>query len=252
MAHPTRTSAALLAGVSLLVAGCDATHGTPMTPLVAAGPALVPGDPGPSPTLHAPPPRTDDTVVLFDGSSFDGWQGRDGSPSRWQVQDDGSVLVVGGDAMTRASFASFQLHLEFFCPVMPEKAGQARANSGVYLHGRYEVQVLDTFGQEPFMGAAGAVYSISPPLVNASRPAGHYQTYDIVFRAPKLSPSGQVTVPAYVTVIHNGVVVQNNLELPKVTPGGLDSSMVAAGPILLQDHGDPIRYRNIWVRRLDR
>ncbi|MHC5114994.1 MAG: 3-keto-disaccharide hydrolase [Planctomycetota bacterium] len=241
MAHRILICAALL----VVVAGCETA------PTTASTDALVPGDPGPSPTLGAPPPRTDDTVVLFDGGSFDGWRQRDGAPSRWQVQDDGSVLVHGGDAVTRETFGSFQLHVEFFCPEMPEMAGQARANSGVYLHGRYEVQVLDTFGQDPFMGGAGAVYSISPPLVNGSRPPGHWQTYDIVFRAPKLTASGQVTEPGAVTVVHNGIVVQNNLTLPKVTPGGLDSSMVASGPILLQDHGDPIRYRNLWIRRID-
>ncbi|MCP3904273.1 MAG: DUF1080 domain-containing protein [Planctomycetes bacterium] len=222
-----------------------------MTPLVPAQAVLVPGDPGPSPTIGAPPPRTRDTVVLFDGTSIDKWTQRDGAPSQWMVQKDGSVQVRGGDAVTRDSFGSFQLHVEFLCPEMPEKAGQARANSGVYLHGRYEVQVLDTFGQEPFMGAAGAVYSIAPPLVNASRPAGHYQTYDIVFRAPKLGPSGDVVESAFVTVIHNGIVVQNNLELPQPTPGGIETPSLATGPILLQDHGDPIRYRNMWIRRLD-
>ena len=156
-----------------------------------------------------------------------------------------------GDAVSRETFGDFHLHLEFLCPPMPDAEGQARANSGVYLHGRYEVQVLDTYGQEPALGACGAVYSIAPPMVNASLPAGRWQTYDIVFLAPRFDAAGDVEVLPRVTVLHNGVVVHNNLELPGTTPGGLDRDMVAEGPLLLQDHSDPVRYRNIWIRRLD-
>ena len=137
-------------------------------PVVASGQSTV-QDPGESMTLGASPPAIDDRViVLFDGSSWDGWRQRDGQDSRWVVQDDGSVLVRGGDAITREQFRDFHLHLEFRCPLMPDATGQARGNSGVYLHGRYEVQVLDTFGQAPAKNGCGALYSIAPPLVHAS------------------------------------------------------------------------------------
>lgn len=210
-------------------------------------------------TLNAQPPLIDDrTKILFDGENWsDHWTTRDGSPSRWLVQDDGSVQVAGGtgDAITRESFGDFQLHLEFFCPPIPpeqdqNKQGQARSNSGVYLHGRYEIQVLDSHGQAPANNLCGGIYQIAAPLVNASRPAGEWQSYDIIFRTPRFDDDHNVTEPARVTVIHNGVVIHNNLILPSTTPGGLDRNAVAEGPILLQDHGDPVRYRNIWIRRL--
>ncbi len=192
----------------------------------------------------------DRTVVLFDGTSWNAWTTRDGDPSQWVVQDDGSVLVTGGDAITKRSFSDFRLHLEFLCPVMESKDGQARANSGVYLHGRYEVQVLDSYGQEPAPNACGAIYSIAKPLVNASLPSGQWQTYDIIFRAPRYGPVDELLENARVTVLHNGVVIHNNLEIPGSTPGGFERGFGTMGPILLQDHGDPIRYRNIWVRSL--
>ena len=192
----------------------------------------------------------DRTVVLFDGTSWNAWTTRDGDPSQWVVQDDGSVLVKGGDAVTKRDFGDFRLHLEFLCPVMEKEDGQARANSGVYLHGRYEVQVLDSYDQAPAMNGCGAIYSIAKPLVNASLPPGRWQTYDIIFRAPRYGPVDELLGNARVTVLHNGVVIHNNLELPRSTPGGFERGSETMGPILLQDHGDPIRYRNIWVRSL--
>jgi hypothetical protein len=221
--------------------------------LVAQSPTSSPAsaDPGPSPTLGARPPAMDDgTVVLFDGSGWDAFRNEDGEPSPWTVQDDRSVRAGGGNAVSREEFEDFHLHLEFLCPEMPEKTGQARANSGVYVHGRYEVQVLDSFGLEPSGGDCGAIYSIAPPMANACRPPGSWQTYDIVFRAPRFDASGTVTEPARITVLHNGIVIHNNLVLPHTTPGGIDREVVPRGPLLLQDHGDPVRYRNIWIRRL--
>ncbi len=197
-----------------------------------------------------PPPPDRGTVVLFDGRAWTRWRARDGKPSGWAIQRDGSVQVTGGDAITEDEFGDFQLHLEFYCPPMDGREGQARANSGVYLHGRYEVQVLDSYGLPPTGNGCGAVYSIAPPLVNASRPPGAWQTYDIVFRAPRYDEAGSMVETPRLTVIHNGIVIHNNLEMPKATPGGLDLEMPKRGPILLQDHGDPIRYRNIWVREL--
>lgn len=207
---------------------------------------------GPSFTLGAKPSRLDDkSVILFGGDGWRNWVQRDGQPSQWVVQDDGSVQVRGGDAITSANFRDFQLHLEFRCPIMPDAQGQAKGNSGVYIHGRYEVQVLDSFDQPVAANTCGAIYSIASPLVNATRPAGEWQTYDIVFRAPRFDEAGTVTEPARITVLLNGITIHNNVILPHTTPGGLDSTVVPEGPILLQDHGDPVRYRNIWVRRLD-
>ena len=212
----------------------------------------VAGDPGPSPTLGARPSQADNkTVILFDGLSWRGWQRKDGSESQWIVQDDSSVQAAGGDAITGSTFGDFQLHVEFFCPKMPDKQGQARSNSGVYLHGRYEVQILDSFGDSPAGNGCGALYSIAGPMVNASRPPGTWQTYDIVFRAPRFDGEDKVTELPRLTVLHNGIVIHNNLELPGTTPGGLDREMVDVGPLLLQFHGDPVRYRNIWLRTLD-
>ncbi len=210
------------------------------------------GDPGPSPTLGAKPSQADDkTAILFDGSSWRGWQRKDGPESQWIVQDDGSVQAAGVDAVTNSTFGDFQLHVEFYCPKMSGKQGQARSNSGVYLHGRYEIQVLDSFGDPPTGNGCGALYSIAAPMVNASRPPGTWQTYDIIFRAPRFDDQDKITELPRLTVLHNGIVIHNNLELPSTTPGGLDRTMVDVGPILLQFHGDPVRYRNIWLRTLD-
>ena len=196
-------------------------------------------------------PADGSTVALFDGTSWEGWVTRNGRRSSWLVQDDGSVVADGSDAVSTRSFGDFQLHVEFLCPPMAGKQGQARANSGVYLHGRYEVQVLDSYGQEPAPNGCGAVYSIAKPLVNASLPPGQWQTYDIVFRAPRYEPGGRLLEHARVTVVHNGTAIHNNLRLPKATPGAFDRGSGTMGPILLQYHGDPVRYRNIWVRPLN-
>ncbi len=204
--------------------------------------------------LHRPAtmlPADTGTVVLFDGTSWEGWVTREGRRSSWVVQDDGSVVTDRNDAVTTRNFGDFQLHLEFMCPPMAGTQGQARANSGVYLHGRYEVQVLDSYEQEPTLNGCGAVYSIAKPLVNASLPAGQWQTYDIVFRAPRYAPGGRLLEHARVTVVHNGTAIHNNLQLPNATPGGFERGSDTMGPILLQYHGDPVRYRNIWVRPLN-
>lgn len=209
-------------------------------------------DPGPSTTLGATPPMIDArTIVLFDGTSWKGWHDRHGGPSAWEVQDDGSVLVKGGDAISDLHFTDCQLHLEFLCPLMEGRTGQGRANSGVYLHGRYEVQVLDSFGDEPGIDRCGAIYSIAPPMVAVSRPPDTWQTHDIIFRAPRFDEGGKMTAPAYMTVLHNGVVVHNHQEVAHTTTAAMDSEMVPAGPLMLQDHGCPVRYRNIWLRKLD-
>lgn len=202
-------------------------------------------------TIGLQPPKLDGrTFILFDGKTWTGWKTREGAASAWEVQSDGSVLIKGGDAISEREFGDFQLHVEFFCPKADGKTGQARSNSGVYIHGRYEIQVLDSHGDEPALNGCGALYSIAPPLVNASREGGQWQSYDIVFRAPRMDEAGKVTEQPRITVLHNGVVIHNNLIIPKPTGGSLGTEMVSKGPIMLQDHGDPVRYRNIWIREL--
>ena len=209
----------------------------------------TPRDPGPSSTLGAKPPALDDrTVILFDGKDFSHFTTKDAMPSPWKIEK-GNAIASGGDTISKETFGDFQLHIEFLCPIS-DKEGQARSNSGVYLHGRYEIQVLDTFGQPPADNFCGGIYKIATPLVNASRPAGEWQTYDVTFRAPRFDGSGKVTEKPRVTVLHNGIVIHNNVELPSATAGGIDQEMVREGPLLLQDHGDPVQYRNIWIRKL--
>jgi hypothetical protein len=208
-------------------------------------------DPGPSPTFGARAPDLDDdkTVVLFDGKDWSNFTSKDHQPSPWRINEDGAAIATGGDAISKQTFGDFHLHIEFLCPVS-DKEGQARSNSGVYLHGRYEIQVLDTFGMEAKDNHCGGIYKIATPLVNASRPAGTWQTYDVTFRSPRFDDAGKVKENPRVTVLHNGVVIHNNIELPGTTAGGIDQTMVKEGPLLLQDHGDPVQFRNIWVRRL--
>lgn len=187
-----------------------------------------------SPTLGAKPPPG--AVVLFDGTSADAFQ-----PGNIEE----GLLCQG--ANSKAKFNDHSLHLEFMLPYKPQARGQGRGNSGVYLQGRYEVQVLDSFGLEGRNNEAGGIYSIKDPDVNMCFPPMTWQTYDIDFSAAKFAPDGSKTANARITVRHNGVVVHDNVELPK----GTTAAPVKEGPepsyLHLQDHGNPVRYRNIWV-----
>ncbi len=203
----------------------------------------------PPPQLGAKPPEQ--AVVLFDGSTLDGWIHRDGQAARWELRDDGSMEVAQGDVLSRRSFRDVRIHLEFRTPLMPEARGQARGNSGVYVHGRYEVQVLDSFGLEPMDNGCGAIYRVARPRVNASLPPLQWQTYEIVFRAPRFDSNGRKTRNARITVWHNGEMIHQNQELPGVSRGGVSDSESERGMLLLQDHRDPVRYRNIWVLPLN-
>lgn len=205
-------------------------------------PAIVtPGDaPG------APP---SDAIVLFDGDDYDHWTQDNGKPVEWLLKDGAMVCKPhAGSIVTKEKFGDIQLHVEFDPPLMPKAKGQDRGNSGVYLQGKYEVQVLDSYENVTYPdGQCGSIYNEHPPLVNANRPPGQWQTYDIVFRAARFDEAGNRTSQAMVTVFHNGVVVQahsplGNPKMYKEAPGD--------GPILLQDHWNDVRYRNIWVRRL--
>ena len=201
-----------------------------------------------SPTLGIKPPPG--AVVLFDGTSLGPWTKRDprGEPAPWRLVGDGSMEVQGGDIITREKFGSFHLHLEFRTPYMPQARGQGRGNSGVYLQGRYEVQVLDSFGLSGEDNDCGGLYQIARPRVNMCFPPLQWQTYDITFTAPERNTAGKKTAHGRVTILHNGVLIHDNLELPRITGGAVNDREGEPEGILLQDHGDPVRYRNIWIQ----
>ena len=201
-----------------------------------------------SENFDAPP---SDAVVLFDGTTLDNWTKRDGGPAVWPVKN-GEMETVGGDIMTRRKFTDFHLHIEFWCNDSPASVtGQGRANSGVFLQGRYEIQVLDSFGinRAPGKGDCGAVYNHAAPLTNACLPPEHWQAYDIYFRAPRFG-AGEKTENARVTVLHNGQIIHNNVEIFAPTGAPVDENVSEPGPLLLQDHGNHVRFRNLWVREL--
>ncbi|MEI9902827.1 MAG: DUF1080 domain-containing protein [Asticcacaulis sp.] len=204
-----------------------------------------------------------DAVVLFGGDNLDQWQtAKDGSPAGWTVGDGALTVKAGtGDIQSKQSFCDVQLHVEWRTPTDitgpdgKELQSQDRNNSGVFLQGLYEVQVLDSYGPAKTYvnGQAGAVYKQSIPLVNASRAPGVWQAYDIIYHAPHFDASGAVTQKARITVLHNGVLVQDNFEIqgPTAWIGHPPYAAHGCRPISLQDHGHPVSYRNIWVRPLD-
>ncbi len=186
--------------------------------------------------------------VLFDGAETSGWKHRDGTPIQWKVVEGALEVAGGGDIVSKQKFQDCIIHIEFMIPVLPDDVkGQDRGNSGVYVQGRYEVQVLDSYGLQSGHGDCGAIYAIKAPDHNACKPPGQWQAYDITFRAARFDDSGKKIENARITVVQNGVTVQDDLELPRGTPGGLGGESPEPGPILLQDHASPVRYRNIRV-----
>ena len=207
-----------------------------------------------SSTLGAEPPAG--AIVLFDGKDFRQWEQTEKKPSvksvQWKLVGDGAMEVIRdtGSIVTKKKFTDFKLHLEFRTPFMPEKSGQARGNSGVYLQGRYEVQVLDSYGLEGQDNECGGIYKVGRPIVNMCAPPLQWQTYDITFHAPRPDGTGTESKSARVTVVHNGVKIHDELELPGPTGGALDSNITEPGGIYLQDHGNPVQFRNIWLFEL--
>ena len=211
-------------------------------------PVVTPAPPG------APVPPPSDAIVLFDGKDLSQWTSDSGKPAGWKLEAGYMEVAGDGDLVSKRAFGDVQLHVEWETPTPAKGEGQERGNSGVYLMSRYEVQVLDSYQNPTYPdGQAAAVYGQYPPLVNASRPPGTWQTYDIVFHRPHFTMDGKLEQPARVTVIHNGVLVEDNVALTGPTAHQRRPPYVAhpdTMPLLLQNHGNAVRYRNIWVRPL--
>ncbi|MBD3385443.1 DUF1080 domain-containing protein [candidate division KSB1 bacterium] len=194
-----------------------------------------------------------DAVVLFDGSDFSNWQSIDGGVVEWKRKEEYMQVVKGSGAIqTKQHFGNCQLHIEWATPEAIQGNAQGRGNSGVFFMSRYEVQVLDSYNNQTYPdGQAAAIYGQYPPLVNASRPPGEWQTYDIVFYRPVFDRQGILKRPAAMTVFHNGILVQHNAELIGSTVSGKIEVHGPKGPVMLQDHSNPVRYRNIWIREIE-
>ncbi len=212
----------------------------PQPPTVAPG-ALF--------SQNANPPA--DAIVLFDGRDLSEWTDKQGHPAPWKLED-GAMVSTKGDLVTKKEFGDCQLHLEFREPAPGKGEGQGRGNSGVYFMGKYEIQVLDCYTNKTYAdGSIGGIYGQHPALANACRPPGEWQTYDFIFNVPHFDASGAVATPAYITVILNGVVVQNHQAFRGATnwkSPGKYSAHGPTGPLALQYHNNPVAFRNIWVR----
>jgi hypothetical protein len=214
-------------------------------------PVVTPGEPS---TQEAPGAPPSDAIILFDGADLSGWEHRDGSPASWKVEN-GYMEVVPqtGYIRSKQQFGDCQLHVEFCCPAEVRGEGQGRGNSGIFLMGRYEIQVLDCYGNLTYPdGTTGAIYGQYPPLVNACRKPGEWNVYDIIWEAPRFDDDKLVR-PAYVTVLLNGIVLHHHRQLRGVTAHKVLTEYephAAEGSLELQDHGDPVRFRNIWYRPL--
>jgi hypothetical protein len=219
----------------------------PLPPVITPGTASTQEKPGAAPS---------DAVVLFDGKDLSHWVDKDGKPAKWKVQNGYMEVVPGtGQISTRDSYGDCQLHVEFAEPSPAHGESQERGNSGVFLMGLYEIQVLDSYENKTYAdGQAASVYGQYPPLVNASRPPGKWQSYDIIFHGARFAAGGKLLRPARVTVLHNGVLVQDNVEMTGPTAHG-ERPPYKAGPeklpLGLQDHEMLVRFRNIWIRELN-
>ncbi len=233
------------------------------TPFIPGSKWRVHDDNRPRPKVVSPgrtsstPPA--DAVILFDGTDLSKWRNAKGGSAKWIVEN-GYMQVPSekerkGDIFTKEVFGDFQLHVEFATPAKVLSNSQGRGNSGVIIFGRYEVQVLDSYNNKTYAdGQTSALYGWKPPLVNASRPSGEWQTYDIIFEAPKWNDDGKLVKKAYTTVLHNGVLTQHRQAFQGDTLHKKPAKYVrhaAQGPIKLQDHSNPMRFRNIWIRSLD-
>jgi hypothetical protein len=226
-------------------------HAVPVLLLASSGLFLISPAAWPAPLKKAKPP--DGAVILFDGSDLSGWTTLDGKPAEWNLKDDYMEVAPGKhDVRTKATFGpDFLLHVEFWLPLMEKATGQGRANSGVYIQGRYEVQVLDSYKNDTYKaGECAAVYKLIPTSKNANKPPEQWQTYDITFHSPRVDDQGKVTKKGKITIVFNGETVIDNGEFDDTTAGEMDKKLGTPGPIRLQDHGCKVRYRNIWLKPL--
>jgi len=231
----------LFATLALLVIACPATAEEYLSGITWSEPKVItPGE-----TDSAPP---SDAIVLYGGpEDVAKWN----NGENWKT--DGNILISGkGMVRSKAEFGDCQFHVEWSAPTPPKGKSQGRGNSGIFMMGRYEIQVLDSYDNETYFdGQAAAIYKQTPPAVNAMRPPGEWNTYDIFWTAPRFDEAGKLASPAYITATHNGVLVLNHFELKGDTPFNRAPQYNAhgpKGPISIQDHGNPVRFRNIWVR----
>ena len=203
------------------------------------------------PPVIDPGPPPSDALVLFDGKDFAQWRTQRGSEPKWNLVNGVMETTQTGGIFTKEEFGACQLHVEWATPSMVKGEGQGRGNSGVYLQGRYEIQVLDSYNSKTYPnGQAGAYYGHSAPLVNACRKPGEWQSYDILFHPPKKTEDGKLQDGSF-TVLHNGVLIQDHVPVkPEPTTAAPLKGLVEQGPLYLQDHGNPVRYRNVWIRKL--
>lgn len=213
---------------------------------------VIPASPASDCMVSAP----SDAIFLFDGKDLLQFQSTHGGDATWTVSDGTfTVASKAGDIRTRKEFSDFQLHIEWKIPADVTGTGQLRGNSGIFLQGRYEIQILDSYQNETYYnGQAGSVYSQMPPLVNASRKPGEWNVYDIIYTAPTFKSDGTFRTRPVVTLLHNGILVQNHATIMGVTyrdyKGYPPGEAHGPGPIMLQDHGFPVSFRNIWIREL--
>ncbi|HTA31130.1 MAG TPA: DUF1080 domain-containing protein [Candidatus Cybelea sp.] len=237
-----KTSALLPLGIFLLailvttLPAADAPKGDQPPPVIEPGAA------------GGPP---SDAIVLFDGKDLSQFRGEHSADPKWKLDNGVMEVVHDGGILSKEEFGNCQLHVEWAEPAVVTSSGQGRGNSGVYLMGRYEIQVLDSYQNPTYPnGQCGAFYGNTAPLVNACRKPGEWQTYDIIFHAPKQLADGKIK-PGSFTVLQNGVLIQDHIPVSeKSTPAAPLTGLAAKGPLYLQDHGNPVRFRNIWVRPL--
>jgi hypothetical protein len=207
------------------------------------------------PKVINPGPPPSDAIVLFDGKDLSEWKSQKAdAPAKWAIKDGVAEVNGTGNIMTKREFGDMQLHVEWAAPSVVKGDGQGRGNSGIYIQGRYEIQILDSYENKTyFNGQAASVYKQHAPLVNASRKPGEWQVYDIIYHAPRFTSEGKLEKPATVTVLHNGVLVQDHTEIKGDTSPAGEPQYHAhplKQPLVLQDHHNPVRFRNIWIREL--
>ena len=247
-------SAVLLLAGSVAAQSQESSMKPEMTEFYVPVPAVVtPGKVTSNAYITAP----SDAIILFDGRDLSKWKNKDGGAAQWDVKDGVFTVKKGtGDISTVQEFNDFQLHIEWSVPSKITGSGQARGNSGIFLQGVYELQVLDNYNNQTYTnGQAGSIYKQTAPLKNAMRPPGDWNVYDVIYTAPRFKEDSTLFLPARVTVIHNGVIVQNNTTITGNTPyiGLPKYKFHGKGPVKLQDHGDPsapLSFRNIWIREL--